>query len=143
MKSFLNLILLLPLLVYALLLLINLDVMSQSITLNMFWLFDFQASVIVMISFFFIGYLALLWWIFKFSHFFIWKQNKKLQSEVSQLKSDIADNQEQIIAKVVERLKAENDLKLELYKKEVTKITGNMELQFDAIKNKLEKQSQK
>jgi hypothetical protein len=43
----------------------------------------------------------------------------------------------------VERLKAENDLKLELYKKEVTKITGNMELQFDAIKNKLDKQPQK
>gem|GEM_PF-5932616 len=82
MKSFFNLVLLLPLLLYVILLLINREALATSFDINIFWLFSVNTSVIVIISFFFIGYLALLWLVFKFSSVFSTHKNKKLQKEV-------------------------------------------------------------
>jgi len=143
MKSFFNLILLFPLLLYVLLLLINREALATTFDINMFWLFSINTSVIVIISFFFIGYLALIWLVFKFSSLFSWHRNKKLTQEVSELKAKLADGQAELIAKITTELKAENDKKLELYKKENSKMTGNVDLELGNIKKKLEKLEKK
>ena len=123
MKSALNLVLLLPLLLYVLLLLINREVLATTFDINIFWLFQINTSVVVIVSFFFIGYLALLWLIFKFSSFFTTHKNKKLEKQVSELKGKLADGQAELITKITAELKEENDKKLELYKKENSKMT--------------------
>jgi len=123
MKSALNLVLLLPLLLYVILLLINREALATNFDINIFWLFSLNTSVIVIISFFFIGYLALLWLVFKFSNVFSKHKNKKLKKEISDLKAKLADGQAELIEKITAELKAENDKKLELYKKENSKLT--------------------
>gem|GEM_PF-4112503 len=42
----------------------------------------------------------------------------------------LADGQAELIAKITAELKAENDKKLELYKKENSKLTGNVDLEL-------------
>jgi hypothetical protein len=139
MKPFLNLVLLFPLLLYVLLLLINIGPLATSFDINIFWLFTVNTSVIVIISFFFIWYLTLLWLVFKFSSVFSNHKNKKLTQEVSDLKAKLADGQAELIAKITSELKAENDKKLELYKKENSKMTWNVDLELWNIKKKLDK----
>ncbi len=77
--------------------------------------------------------------IFKFSNFFTTHKNKKLNKEVAELKAKLADGQAELIAKITKELKAENDKKLELYKKENSKLTGNVDLELWNIKKKLDK----
>lgn len=143
MKSFFNLLLLLPLLLYVILLLINREALATTFDVNIFWLFSLNTSVIVIISFFFIWYLALLWLVFKFSNFFTSHKNKKLEKEVAKLKAELADGQAELIKKITAELKAENDKKLELYKKENSKLTGNVDLELWNIKKKLDKLEKK
>ncbi len=131
--------LLLPLLLYVILLLINREALATSFDVNIFWLFQINTSIIVIISFFFIGYLALIWLVFKFGNIFTTHKVKKLEKKVTELKEKLADGQDELIQKITAELKAENDKKLELYKKENSKLTGNVDLELWNIKKKLDK----
>ena len=135
-----------PAFIYLALLAINLSIFSASSEINFFWITRFDIPVVIFISIFFILYIILLWVGFNFSNVFVNLKTKKLEKEVFDLKSkllnkqwDLLENIEQKFDTKIDTIKAESDKKLELYKKENEKIVTNMQYDFKALWDKIDK----
>jgi len=143
MKNIINIILLSPVLFYVVLLLINSDLLAKKENVNIFWIWDVNIPVIAIISIFFVAYIFLMYFSWKFSSFFSDHKLKKLQEENLKLKAEIADlipeitkNIDEKIEKLVEDFKTMTDKSLELHKKETNKVLGNLEYEIQNLKEK-------
>ena len=148
MKNFLNVLILIPLLIYILLLLINKDILSLEAPINFFWIYKNEIQIVLYISLFFIAYLLILWGLFKFSNFFSSYKTKKCEEEINKLKAKLADQTPELvdgIQKILDEklaeFKQEANKKLELAKKETEKVLGNLEYEIKTLKEKIEKLS--
>ena len=77
MKNLLNVLFLFPILVYVLLLLINSDLLSRNEAINLFWIADLELPFISISTIFFIAYIFLMYFSWKFSSFFTNTKIKK------------------------------------------------------------------
>jgi hypothetical protein len=97
MRNFLNIIILVPLLIYIVLLLINKNSLSLTTEVNFFWIYKTQIQIVLYISLFFVSYLLILWSLFKFSNFFADHKTKKQNEEINELKAKLADQTPELI----------------------------------------------
>ncbi len=148
MKNFLNILILIPLLIYILLLLVNKDILTLDTQINVFWIYKWKIQIILYITFFFISYLLILWSLFKFSNFFADHKNKKQNEQINELKAKLADQTPELISKIqnildqnLKQFKEEADKKLELTKKETQKVLWNLEYEISILKEKIDKLS--
>lgn len=146
MKNIMNIILLFPLLIYVILLLINSNLLSKKEIVNFFWIYKTEASVITLISLFFVLYIIFIYFSWKFSLFFTNTKNKSLEDEKYQLKSKLADMIPEIetrmnekFSKVLEDFKLISDKNLDLSKNQTKQVLGNLEFEIKNIKEILNK----
>jgi len=148
MKNLLNILILIPLLIYILLLLINKNLLLTTQEINIFWLYKTNIQFILYINIFFILYLILIWWLFKFSNLFANHKTKKLNDEILKLKSKLTDQTpeliewiQEILNKKLEEFKTNANKQIELTKKETEKVLWNLEYEIKTLKDKIEKLS--
>ena len=144
MKNIINIILLSPVLIYVILLLINSDLLAKKENVNIFWIWDLQMPVIAIISVFFVAYIFLMYFSWKFSSFFTDHKLKKLEEENLKLKAKLSDLIPEITKtidektkKMIEEIKTLTDKSLELHKKETNKVLGNLEFEIKDLKEKI------
>ena len=142
-----NIILLSPVLIYVVLLLVNSDLLAVRQDISIFWIWDINAPVIALISVFFVTYIFLMYFSWKFSTFFSTHRNKKLEEENIRLKAQLSDlipditkNLDDKIKILVEDFKVLTDKSLELHKKETSKVLGNLEFEIKDLKEKITKE---
>lgn len=146
MKNFTNILLLFPILLYVILLLINNDLLSQENSVNIFWITTLELPIISIISLFFVLYVFIIYFSWKFSSFFINNQNKNLEEEKLILKSKLADQIPEInkqvseqFWKTLEEFQNISNKNLELHKNKTEQILENLGIEIKNIKEKLDK----
>lgn len=146
MKNIINIILLSPVLIYVILLLINSDLLAKKDIVNVFWIIDVEIPAIALISVFFVVYIFLMYFSWKFTTFFIWNKNKNLEDEKLKLKEQIANQIPDLVKKIDERFnlildefKNISNKNLELHKKETSKVLWNLEFEIKNLKDNLKK----
>ena len=147
MRNIINIVLLSPVLIYVVLLLINSNLLSVREDISIFWIWNINAPVIVLISVFFVTYIFLMYFSWKFSTFFSTHRNKKLEEENIRLKAQLSDlipditkNLDDKIKVLVGEFKVLTDKSLELHKKETTKVLWNLEFEIKDLKEKINKE---
>lgn len=146
MKNIMNIILLFPLLIYVILLLINSNLLSKKEIVNFFWIYKTEASVITLISLFFVLYIIFIYFSWKFSLFFTNTKNKSLEEENIKLKSKLSDlipeiekKMDEKFFKFLEDFKIASDKNLDLSKNQTKQVLGNLEFEIKNIKEILNK----
>ncbi len=141
-----NIILLSPVLIYVILLLINNDLLSKREEISLFWIWDFNAPVIALISVFFVVYIFLMYFSWKFSTFFSTHRNKVLEEENIKLKAKLSDQIPEIekrvneqFSKLLTEFKDISNKNLELHKKETSKVLWNLEFEINELKDNINK----
>ena len=144
MKNILNLILLLPLLIYVIILLANSKLLSTKAEINLFFT-SFEINIVTFISIFFVLYILMIYLIFKFSNFFVSHKNKNLSEEVNKLKAEMQDrepkfleNIENKFSEILEKSAKENKQNIDILKKENEKVVTNLTYDLKIIKEKVE-----
>jgi len=144
MKNILNLILLLPLLIYVIILLANSKLLSTKAEINLFFT-SFEINIVTFISIFFVLYILVIYLIFKFSNFFVSHKNKNLSEEVNKLKAEMQDrepkfleNIENKFSEILEKSAKENKQNIDILKKENEKVVTNLTYDLKIIKEKVE-----
>ena len=146
MRNIINIILLSPVLIYVILLLVNSHLLSQKEELSLFWIWEFNAPVIALISVFFVVYIFLMYFSWKFSTFFSTHRNKKLENENIKLKAKLSDQIPEIekrvndqFSKLLIEFKNISNKNLELHKKETSKVLWNLEFEIKELKENINK----
>ena len=119
--------LLLPVVLYIALGVFNLDLLSESQTINIFNFMDIPAPTLLYSSIFFVAYLVLIFLIFDLKWVFQNKKIDNLEAEVFGLKSKLYDEREDILKEFINDYKS----KLDNFTKEQTADKGI----FDQIKS--------
>jgi len=148
MKNFLNVLILIPLLIYIVLLLINKDILWLNTEVNFFWVYKTEIQVVLYLTLFFVSYIIILWSLFKFSSFFADHKTKKQNDQINELKAKLADQTPELINGIQKILdeklaefREEANKKLELTKKETEKVLWNLEYEIKTLKDKIDKLS--
>lgn len=146
MKNFANIILLFPLLLYVILLLINNDLLTEKDNLNIFWITSVELPMITIISLFFVLYLFIIYFSWKFSSFFVNNHNKNLEEEKMVLKSKLADQIPELnkkvteeFGKILDEFQSISNKNLELHKNQTKQVLENLDFEIKSIKEKLDK----
>jgi len=146
MKNILNLLFLLPILIYVLLLLINSNLLSRSEVINLFWIADVELPFISVSTIFFIAYIFLMYFSWKFSSFFTNTKMKKIEEEKLLLEAKLASKipeiektMEEKFEKVLNEFKDISSKNLELHKNQTKQVLENLEFEIKNIKDKLTK----
>ena len=146
MKNILNLLFLLPILIYVLLLLINSNLLSRSEVVNLFWIADVELPFISVSTIFFIAYIFLMYFSWKFSSFFTNTKMKKIEEEKLLLEAKLASKipeiektMEEKFEKVLNEFKDISNKNLELHKNQTKQVLENLEFEIKNIKDKLTK----
>jgi len=146
MKNILNLLFLLPILIYVLLLLINSNLLSRSEVVNLFWIADVELPFISVSTIFFIAYIFLMYFSWKFSSFFTNTKMKKIEEEKLILEAKLANKipeiektMEEKFEKVLNEFKDISNKNLELHKNQTKQVLENLEFEIKNIKDKLTK----
>jgi len=146
MKNIANIIMLLPLLIYVVLLLINNNLLVEKSEVNLFWISSFEMPVVSIITLFFIIYILIIYFSWKFSSFFTNSKINTLQKEKLELKSKLADQIPDIenkiddkYSKILEEFKNVSNKNLELHKNQTKQVLENLEFEIKNIKEKLTK----
>lgn len=92
-----KLLLLLPILVYLWLMLVNVELMWQMQTINMFWAWEIQVPFLLISSFFIAVYAILVYFIYSGINSFQAIKIHRLEKEVVELKSQLYDGQKDLI----------------------------------------------
>ena len=144
MKNILNLILLLPLLLYVVILLINNELLSTKAEVNLFFA-SFEINIVTFISIFFVLYILIIYWIFKFSNFFVSHKNNNLQNKVNELKAQMQDREPKLLeniekkfSEILEKAQKQNKENIEILKKENDKVVTNLTYDLKIVKEKIE-----
>lgn len=146
MRNIINIILLSPILIYVILLFINLNLLKIQEKVNIFWIWELNVPIIAFISIFFVLYIFLMYFSWKFFTFFMNSKNKSLEEEKLKLKSKLSDKIPEIeekmetsFNKIIKEIKSINNENLELYKKETNKVLWNLEFEIKSLKDHLNK----
>lgn len=145
MKNILNLILLLPLLLYVIILFINSKLLGTTAEVNLLFT-SFEINIVTFISIFFVLYILILYSIFKFSNFFVSHKNSNLRNEVNKLKADMQDREPKLLEniekkfeEILEKANSKHKESIEILKKENEKVITNLTYDLKIIKEKLGK----
>ncbi len=146
MKNILNILLIIPIILYILLLFINLDLLSLKWSINLFWLTTIDISIISFTTIFFLSYILIVYLLLKFSNLFTVFKNKALEWKVNKLKATIQDWNWTMINeliskfdKVLEKNNQSNEKILEKYKKVNDKTILDLTYEIWDLKRKIEK----
>ncbi|PIE85218.1 hypothetical protein CSA08_03080 [Candidatus Gracilibacteria bacterium] len=146
MKNILNILLIIPIILYILLLFINLDLLSLKGSINLFWLTTIDISIISFTTIFFLSYILIVYLLLKFSNLFTVFKNKALEGKVNKLKATIQDGNGTMINeliskfdKVLEKNNQSNEKILEKYKKVNDKTILDLTYEIGDLKRKIEK----
>ena len=146
MRNILNILFLFPILVYVLLLLINSDLLSRSEAINLFWIADIELPFISISTIFFIAYIFIIYFSWKFSSFFTNTKFKKIEEEKLILEAKLANKipeiekiMEEKFDKVLKEFKEISSKNLELHKNQTKQVLENLEFEIKNIKDKLTK----
>lgn len=141
-----KILLLIPALIYVIIILLNTNLLLLKENINVFWVYNFDVYIIWFITVFFVLYILLIWSILKFTNVFSNYKNRKLENEISELKSKLLDWQDILIKDIkkdfnllLENFISENNKKVEVYKKENEKIVSNFNYKIDAFDKKFDK----
>lgn len=128
--------LLLPVVLYIALGVFNLDLLSESQTINIFNFMDIAAPTLLYSSIFFVAYLVLIFLIFDLKWVFQNKKIDNLEAEVFGLKSKLYDEREDILKEFINDYKS----KLDNFTKEQTALFEKFksESEVDLLKQKAE-----
>lgn len=144
MKNIINILLLSPILIYLILLSINIDLLKVEEKVSIFWIWEFSIPIIGFITIFFVLYIFIIYFSWKFFTFFINSKNKNLEEEKIQLKAKLSEQipeiekkMEEKFDKIIEEIKEINNKNLELHKKETNKVLWNLEYEIQNLKTKL------
>jgi len=99
MKNILNLILLLPVLVYVIILLANNELLNIKWEINLFFT-SFEVNIITFISIFFVLYILIIYWILKFTNFFVSSKNENLVKKINELKAEMQDKEPKLLENI-------------------------------------------
>lgn len=145
MKNILNLILLLPLLIYVIILLVNNELLNIKWNINLFFT-SFEINIVTFISMFFVLYILIIYWILKFTNFFVNNKNENLLKKVNELKADMQDKEPKLLEKIenkfseiLEKSQKQNKENIDILKKENEKVITNLTYDLKIIKEKVEK----
>ena len=115
-----KLILLLPLVAYLCLMLVNMNLMQDFQSVNLFWFMTLQGPIILLSSVFFVVYGVLIYITYSGINSLQAHKIKKLDQEITRLKSELYTGQKDLInsiqwdyKKQFEEFKKDNDAKLE------------------------------
>ncbi len=146
MKNILNILFLIPILLYVLLLLINSDLLSKSDLINLFWITDVELPFISVTTLFFILYIFIIYFSWKFSSFFTNTKFKKVEEEKLLLEAKLANKipeiektMEEKFDKVLKEFREVSSKNLELHKNQTKQVLENLEFEIKNIKDKLTK----
>ena len=146
MKNFINIIFLIPILIYVLLLLLNNNLLSKSDLINLFWITDVELPFISVSTIFFIAYIFIIYFSGKFSSFFTNTKFKKIEEEKLLLEArlatkipEIEKTMEEKFDKVLNEFKEISNKNLELHKNQTKQVLENLEFEIKNIKDKLTK----
>ena len=146
MKNFINIIFLIPILIYVLLLLLNNTLLSKSDLINLFWITDVELPFISVSTIFFIAYIFIIYFSGKFSSFFTNTKFKKIEEEKLLLEAKLATKipeiektMEEKFDKVLNEFKEISNKNLELHKNQTKQVLENLEFEIKNIKDKLTK----
>jgi hypothetical protein len=146
MKNILNLLFLLPILIYVLLLLINNNLLSKGELINLFWITDLELPFISISTIFFIAYIFIIYFSGKFSSFFTNTKFKKIEEEKLILEAKLANKIPEIektmqekFDNVLNEFKDISNKNLELHKNQTKQVLENLEFEIKNIKDKLKK----
>lgn len=106
--------LLLPVLAYAILLVFNIDLLTNTINVNFYNLWTFSVPYLLYTSLFFGAYFLFIMIIFDFIDFFYKRKIDKQEEDIIVLKSMLYDEREDILKKFIK----EYDVKLDNFAKE-------------------------
>lgn len=106
--------LLLPVLAYAILLVFNIDLLTNTINVNFYNLWTFSVPYLLYTSLFFGAYFLFMMMIFDFIDFFYKRKIDKQEEDIIVLKSMLYDEREDILKKFIK----EYDIKLDNFAKE-------------------------
>ena len=145
MKFFWTIVFFLPIIIYLLFLVLNFWIVWISQEVNLFFLFNWEVQIVLMLSIFFILYILGLWAMFKFSNFFANMKTGKLWNEVSDLKAELYDKQWALISNIkkdfdtnIAQYKAEGEKDRKVYKTETDKILNNLQFEVTKLAEKIE-----
>lgn len=139
-----NAILLLPLLLYAFLLAINVDLLSKVEKVNLFWAATVEVQIFLFSTIFIIVYLILAFFIYDWVNVLLKHKIKNLEEEVVQLKAKLYDWQKVLIDKIdksnhetLEKIQKENLETLEKHQKDTDKILEKLNLVDKKVLDKI------
>lgn len=145
MKNIINLIILVPLLIYVIILLANNQLLHTKWEINLFFA-SFEVNIVTIISIFFVLYILIIYSVFKFSNFFVSHKNKNLSEEVNKLKAEMQDKQPKLLeaiekrfSDILEKANSKHKESIEILKKENEKVVINLNYDLKIIKEKVEK----
>ena len=146
MKNIMNIILLFPILIYVFLLLFNSKLLTQTNSVNIFWITNIELPFLFLSIIFFIVYIFLIYFSSKFSAFFTNSKINSLEKEKLKLKEKIADLIPEIeknidikYSKILEEFKEVSNKNLELHKNQTKQVLENLEFEIKTLKDKLTK----
>ena len=115
-----KIILLIPLIIYLCLLLVNIELVKDFQTLNIFGALHINAPIILLSSIFIALYALLIYMVYSGIHSFQAFKIKKLKQEIQKLQSELYSNQKELLDSITEKVqnqiadfKQENDKKFE------------------------------
>lgn len=139
-----RLLLLIPAFLYISIALTNIDLLSKTETINIYWLYDLELPILLFSVIFFIIYIIIIWLFISFSDLFWDYKKSKLNWEIIDLKSQLQDWQSKLIdsinnnfKEVLDEFRTTNDTMILKYKKENEKVLSNLEYEIKSIKDKI------
>lgn len=115
-----KLILLLPILLYAALMFVNLNLLNNFQVVNLFWAQSLELPVLMFSSYFVVLYAIVVYFAYSWVNSLQTRKIKKLKTKITELKSELYNNQKDILRTMSEDIrtqisefKTDNDKKLE------------------------------
>lgn len=115
-----KLILLIPIIIYLCLMLVNIPLLRDFQTLNIFWATSIEMPIIMFSSFFIVLYAVFVYIIYSWVNSYLHHKNKKLERTIVELKATLYDNQKDLLTKIstehndqIATFKKDNDHKFE------------------------------
>ncbi len=145
MANILNVILLSPVLIFVVLLLVNNNLLGIKGEVNLF-ITAFEVPIVAFMAVFFVGYIIIMYCLFKFSNFFVSHKNKNLTGEVNSLKAEMLDREPKLIkaienkfSEILAKSDDSHNKTIDILKKENEKVVTNLTYDLKIIKEKVEK----
>lgn len=96
-----KILLLLPIVIYMLFLLVNLDLLEQTQVIDLFWYQDIEAPMLLLSSIFIVFYSILVFFVYDWLNSYLHYKLNKQEKEIIMLKAHLYDWQEDLIKSII------------------------------------------